>query len=111
MPRVPRGLAYTAYILGLIGGIILIISAFIDFLSVGFTFNFASGLNYFGPLFTAAFRVILGIVATIGSRYIDYLGWAIGLTIIGLITIGTLGGILILVSGILGLVYRSYRPR
>jgi hypothetical protein len=106
----PRGLAYTAYILGLIGGIILIITAFIDFLSLGFTFNFGLGLDYFGPLFGDAFRVILGIVATIGARYVDYLGWAIGLTIIGLITLGSLGGILILVSGILGLVYRSTRP-
>lgn len=103
-----RGLAYTAYLIALIGGIILIITGAIDFLQVGFTLTFASGLGYFGPLFRDAFTIILGIIATIGARYTYYLGWAIGLIIIGLIASG-LGGLLVLVGGILGLIYRSTR--
>ena len=106
----PTGLGYTAYLLALIGGIILIITGAISFLSTGFTLNFASGLDYFGPLARDTFTIILGIIATIGARYTHYLGWAIGLIIIGLIASG-IGGLLILVGGILGLIYRSTKPR
>ncbi len=104
----PRGLAYTGYILALIGGIILIIVGGLRFLGQSIAV-FASGLDILGPLVSDAFTVILGIIATIGARHCDYLGWAIGLIIIGLITLGSFGGLLILVGGILGLVQRSMR--
>ena len=106
----PTGLGYTAYLLALIGGIITIITGAIQFLSESFTLEFATGLFVFGPLVRSAFEIVLGIIATIGARYADTLGWAIGLIIIGLIA-GNIGGLLILVGGILGIVYRNTRTR
>ncbi len=106
--HMPRGLAYTGYVLALIGGIILIITGGLQFLGQSIAI-FASGLDILGPLARDAFTIILGIVAIMGARYCDYLGWGIGLLIIGLIASG-IGGALVLVGGILGLVHRSMRP-
>jgi hypothetical protein len=105
----PKGLAYTGYILALIGGIILIITGGLRFLGQSISI-FGSGLDVLGPLSRDAFTVILGIIAMIGARYADYLGWAIGLIIIGLVASG-LGGLLVLIGGILGLIYRTTRLR
>jgi hypothetical protein len=101
----PKGLAFTGYILALIGGIILIISGGIDMLGtiIGLPrFTALEGIGAFGRGFLT---LILGIVSTIGARYCDLLGWSIALIIIGLIA-GGIGGVLVLVGGILGLVYR-----
>jgi hypothetical protein len=106
----PKGLAYTGYILALIGGIILIITGILGLLRIAFTTPLATILEPLGALMRDAFTLILGIIATIGARYVDYLGWAIGLIIIGLIASG-LGGALVLVGGILGLVHYLNKPR
>ena len=106
----PKGLAYTGYILALIGGIILIITGALGFLGVAFTI-IGTGLERLGTLGRDVFTIILGILAIVGARYTDTLGWSIGLMIIGLVASG-LGGVLVLVGGILGLVYRlSKGPR
>ena len=107
----PKGLAYTGYIIALIGGIILIITGILDLLNITFILPLTAGrIAMFGDtaVFRAIFTLVMGIVATIGARFTDYLGWAIGLIIIGLITAG-LGGVLVLVGGILGLVHHLYR--
>lgn len=101
----PKGLAFTGYILAMIGGIILIIFGGIDMLGaiIGLPrFTALEGIGAFGRGFLT---LILGVVATIGARYCDLLGWGIALIIIGLIA-GGIGGVLVLVGGILGLVYR-----
>jgi hypothetical protein len=106
----PKGLAYTGYILALIGGIILIITGALGFLGVAFII-IATGLERLGTMGRDVFTIILGILAIVGARYTDTLGWSIGLIIIGLVASG-LGGVLVLVGGILGLVYRlSKGPR
>jgi len=101
----PKGLAYTGYILALIGGIILIITGALGFLGVAFTLIIGTGLERLGTLGRDIFTIILGILAILGARYADTLGWSIGLIIIGLVASG-LGGVLVLIGGILGLVYR-----
>jgi hypothetical protein len=104
----PTGLAFTGYILALIGGIILIITGGLHFLGIVFTLSIPSGLESLSGLVRGLFTLLLGVIAVIGARYCDYLGWAIGLIIIGLIASG-LGGVLVLVGGILGLVHRLTR--
>ncbi len=63
-----------------------------------------SGLGLIRDVIT----VIFGVVAIIGSRQVDRLGWAIVLIIVGYIG-GGIGGLLVLVGGILGLVAYFYR--
>jgi hypothetical protein len=106
----PKGLAFTGYILAFIGGIIMIITGGLGMLSVTLRLPSATALQTVGAFGRDFITLILGVIATIGARYCDYLGWGIGLIIIGLIG-GDLGGVLVLVGGILGLVHRLYRPR
>jgi len=106
----PKGLAFTGYILALIGGIILIISGGIDMLGTIIGLPRFTALESIGAFGRGFLTLILGIVATIGARYCYLLGWSIALIIIGLIA-GGIGGVLVLVGGILGLVHRFSRGR
>jgi hypothetical protein len=72
--------------------------------------EFAWPLLRFASVGRDILAIILGIIAVMGARYIDYLGWSIGLIIVGIIGSG-LGGILVLVGGILGLISYSTRKR
>ncbi len=60
------------------------------------------GVHMFGG-FTAILGLILGIVAIIGSKRVTELLWAIILIVIGFIG-GSIGGVLVLIGGILGLI-------
>jgi hypothetical protein len=101
----PSGLAYTGYILCLIGGIVLIIQGAVGFLSAFVSpFMGRPFLDSLGSFASNFLTMILGFIAMIGSRYVGFLWWAVGLLVIGLIGTG-LGGLLVLVGAILGLVH------
>lgn len=106
----PRGLAFTGYLLALIGGIIMIVTGGLGMLGIVLRLLSATALQSVGAFGRDFVTFILGIIATIGARYCDYLWWGIGLIIIGLVG-GDLGGVLVMVGGILGLVHRLNRPR
>jgi len=103
-----KGLAYTGYILALIGGIIMIVFGALSLLGVVIASELAVPFLRFTSVARDLLTIIVGVIAVIGAKYIDYLGWAIGLIIIGIIG-GGLGGVLVLVGGILGLISYSTR--
>jgi hypothetical protein len=91
-----------AYILALLGGILLIILGLLSF--IGY-----SGQN-FGPVLHWGFfaygsivAIICGVIAIIASKSVTTLVWAIVLIIVGAVG-GGLGGLLVVLGGLLGLI-------
>ncbi len=104
-----------AYILVLIGGIILVIQGLLSFVGMAFIMcdDFLCPVQYdilgngltpsLGGSFWGIIILILGIVAIYVAKRATELTWDILLMIVGVIA-GGLGGILVLVGGIVGLV-------
>ncbi len=80
----------------------------LSFLGLAISLPFRYPLGSLSGLVRDLITVILGVVAIIGSRQADKLGWAIVLIIVGILG-GGIGGLLVLVGGILGLIAYSYR--
>jgi len=100
-------LGRVAYILALIGGIILIIMGLLSFVGMAIQalMVMPSVIGSFGGSVGAIIEIILGIVAIYGAGSATDLVWAIVLIVVGIIA-GGLGGILVLLGGILGLIAR-----
>jgi hypothetical protein len=98
-------LGRVAYVLALIGGVILIIMGLLSFLGMAFSLVTFSMFGSFGGSFWGIIEIVLGIVAIYGSKRATDLVWAIVLIVVGIIA-GGLGGILVLLGGILGLIAR-----
>lgn len=94
---------HIAYILALVGGILMVIVGLLDLIGRPILMLAGIGGSWFGG-FGAIFTVILGIVAIIGSKRVTDLLWAIILIVIGLIGGGWPGNLLVLIGGILGLI-------
>lgn len=95
-------LGRVAYLLVLIGGILMILLSVLSFLGMAFmSFGMMPGLGLFAS-FGAIVGIILGIVAIFGSKHVTELLWAIILIVVGLVG-GGIGGLLVLVGGIIGL--------
>ena len=94
-----------AYILALIGGILLVIFGLISLIGSSFGPSFL----YWGWGFASfalgggIISIICGIIAIIGARSASTLVWAIVLIIVGIIG-GGLGGLLVILGGLLGLI-------
>lgn len=97
-------LGRAAYILVLIGGILMVILGFLGLVGMAFMSFFFPVRGFLGGL-GAIVDIILGIVAIYGARRATDLVWAIVLIVIGLIG-GGLGGTLVLIGGLLGLISR-----
>jgi hypothetical protein len=97
------GLERVAYILALIGGVILVILGLLSFVGMAFTMFTFSVFGSIGGSFWGIIEIILGIVAIYGAKRATDLVWAIVLIVVGLIG-GGLGGLLVLLGGIVGLV-------
>jgi hypothetical protein len=98
-------LGQLAYILALIGGIILVIQGLLSFVGMAFMTFVPSMLGPIGGSFWGIIEIILGIVAIYGAKRATDLTWDIVLIVVGLIA-GGLGGVLVLIGGIVGLVLR-----
>jgi hypothetical protein len=96
-------LGRVAYILALIGGVILVIQGLLSFLGMAFTIVTFSMFGSFGGSFWGIIEIVLGLVAIYGAKRATDLTWAIVLIVVGVIG-GGLGGVLVLLGGILGLV-------
>ena len=93
-------LAYAGYIIGLIGGVILILFGLLGFLSI--VLVPFSPLYYLGVSAHGLITLIIGIIGIIASRYVSRLEWAIVIIILGVIAAGV-GGTLLVLAGLLGL--------
>jgi hypothetical protein len=94
-------LGRVAYLLVLVGGILMILLSVLSFLGMAFMPFGVLGLGLFAS-FGAILGIILGIVAIFGSKHVTELLWAIILIVVGLVG-GGIGGLLVLVGGIIGL--------
>jgi hypothetical protein len=88
-----------AYILALIGGILMVILGLLGFIGSSFGPRelFQWGYDYGGIV-----TIICGVVAIIGAKNASTLVWAIVLIIVGVVG-GGFGGLLVALGGILGL--------
>ncbi len=96
-------LGQVAYILTLVGGILLVIFGLLSLLSIGFggpSFFYWSVYS-FG--YSGIVMLICGVIAVIGAKSVTTLVWAIVLLIVGFIG-GGLGGLLVLLGAIIGLI-------
>jgi hypothetical protein len=92
-----------AYILALIGGVVLVVQGLLSFVGMAFMMFMPSMLGSLGGSFWGIIQIILGIVAIYGAKRATDLTWDIVLIVVGVIG-GGLGGVLVLIGGILGLV-------
>jgi len=90
-----------AYILALIGGIVMILFGLLSLI--------VSSFESFGPVLHWGFAyggivtMICGVIAVIGARSANTLVWAIVLIVVGVVG-GGIGGLLVVLGGLLGLV-------
>jgi len=93
-----------AYILALIGGILLVIFGLISLIGSSFGPSFLYwGWGFASFAFGGIISIICGVISIIGARSASTLVWAIVLIIVGIIG-GGLGGILVILGGLLGLI-------
>jgi hypothetical protein len=90
-----------AYILALVGGILLIIFGLLSL--IGYAFDFIPRLWSLGFSYAGIISIIGGVIAVIGAKSASTIVWAIVLIVIGIIC-GGLGGLLVLFGGIIGLI-------
>lgn len=87
-----------AYILALIGGILMVIFGLLGLIQS----SFGPMILYWGYSYGGIVTIICGVIAIIGAKKASTLVWAIVLIIVGIIG-GGLGGLLVTLGGILGL--------
>ena len=93
-----------AYILVLIGGILMVLFGILDVIGASVAgFEMIGRPYFFGFGLAGIVTLIMGIIAIIGARSAGTLVWAVILIIVGLIG-GGLGGLLVLLGGIIGLI-------
>jgi hypothetical protein len=92
-----------AYILALIGGILVVVFRLLGFLGFTMVSMFSFGMSRLFPGYEIL-GLILGIVAIIVSKRATEPLWAIVLIVIGIIALQGIGALLVLLGGILGLV-------
>ena len=98
-------LGQLAYVLALIGGIVLVIQGILSFVGMAFTLSVPSIIGPLGGSYWGIIEIVLGIVAIYGAKRATDLTWDIILIVVGIIA-GGLGGLLVLLGGIIGLLLR-----
>lgn len=93
-----------AYVLVLVGGVILLVLGILSFLGIGFDFGpIRWGWGYFAFAYSGIVMIICGIIALIGAKNVTALSWAIILLIVGIIG-GGIGGLLVAIGAVIGLI-------
>ena len=93
-----------AYILALVGGILLVIFGLISLIGSSFGPSFLYwGWGFASFAFGGIISIVCGVIAIIGAKSAGTLIWAIVLIIVGIIG-GGLGGLLVVLGGLLGLI-------
>jgi hypothetical protein len=94
-----------AYILALIGGILMVVFRLLGFMGLAVVSTMSFGMPRLFPGYEIL-GLILGVVAIIISKRATEPLWAIVLIVIGIIALQGIGALLVLLGGILGLVSR-----
>jgi hypothetical protein len=95
--------AYWGYILALIGGILIIVFGLLSLIgnSLGSAFS-PAGYYLTGAMYSIV-AIIIGVICVVGSKSVGTLVWAIVLLVLGIVS-GGLGGVLVILGALLGLV-------
>ena len=96
-------LSVLAKALALAGGIILVVAGMIDFAGGNVSSYVNTPLAGLGRAQEGVFALVAGVISLSGYRQLHVVGWGVVLIVLGIIT-GGLGGILILVSGLVSIV-------
>jgi hypothetical protein len=93
-----------AYILAIIGGILLVIFGLLSLIGSSFGPSFLYwGWGFASFAFGGIISIVCGVIAIIGAKSAGTLLWAIVLIVVGIIG-GGLGGLLVVLGGLLGLI-------
>ena len=92
-----------AYMLALIGGILMVVFRLLGFMGFAVVSTISFGMPRLFPGYEIL-GLILGVVAIIVSKRATEPLWAIVLIMIGIIALQGVGALLVLLGGILGLV-------
>jgi hypothetical protein len=92
-----------AKLLVLIGGIVLLVGGILEAINIGTLMDFGTNLARLGSLTGIVVGILVGILALVGSREVANPAWSLILLILGLF-VGSLGGILVFIGGLIGLV-------
>lgn len=92
-----------AKVLVLIGGVVLVVGGLLQAIGNGGLMDFGTNVARLGSLTGIVVGVLVGILALIGSKEVANPAWSLILLILGLF-VGSLGGILVFIGGLIGLV-------
>jgi hypothetical protein len=95
--------AYWGYILALIGGILIIVFGLLGLIGDSLGSAFSPAGYYLTGAFYSVVAIIIGVICIIGSKSVGTLVWAIVLLVLGIVS-GGIGGVLVILGALLGLV-------
>ena len=98
-----KSLGKVAYVLALVGGILMVVLRLLGFLGFALFSAFSFGMPRLFPGYEIL-GLILGIIAIIIAKRATEPLWAIVLIIIGFIALQGIGALLVLLGGIIGLI-------
>jgi hypothetical protein len=95
--------AYWGYILALIGGILIIVFGLLGFIGNSLGSAFSPAGHYLSGAMYSIVAIIIGVICVVGSKSVGTLVWAIVLLVLGIVS-GGIGGALVILGALLGLV-------
>ena len=94
--------AYWGYILTLIGGILVIVFGLLGLIGNSLGSAFSPAGHYLTGAMYSIVAIIIGGICIIGSKSVGILVWAIVLLVLGIVS-GGIGGALVILGALLGL--------
>jgi hypothetical protein len=95
--------AYWGYILALIGGILIIVFGLLALIGNSLGSAFSPAGYYLSGAMYSILAIIIGVICVFGSKSVGKLVWAIVLLVLGIVS-GGIGGALVILGALLGLV-------